>query len=192
MSVRSKKLIVVGNSLALVIERPLLRALHYSRKTSFNLWTDGQRLILEPEPEPEPNSEPKSESKREPGEDPKNPAAAPLDVRRAGAMKTCRELMYLGLNAERMESLGAGYTWPRTYYEHLELRKTADPVLEMMMDRLEHVYRAFKETRDWKVAIEGACSAVPEVPGAGDLGVQYESLRGRPEYAHLTSHARRS
>ena len=43
-----KKLTVVGNSLGIIIEKPILDLLGISRETQFEMITDGQRLILEP------------------------------------------------------------------------------------------------------------------------------------------------
>ena len=43
-----KNLTVVGNSLGIIIEKPILDLLGVSRETQFEMITDGQRLILEP------------------------------------------------------------------------------------------------------------------------------------------------
>lgn len=43
-----KHLAVVGNSFALVIDRPILRLLRIQRDTELQLSIDGQRLIIEP------------------------------------------------------------------------------------------------------------------------------------------------
>lgn len=43
-----KKLCLVGNSLGLVIERPLLEILGIDRNTPLDISTDGKRLIIEP------------------------------------------------------------------------------------------------------------------------------------------------
>jgi antitoxin MazE len=43
-----KKLSVVGNSLGLVIEKPILELLKIDRDTEIDVTTDGNRLILEP------------------------------------------------------------------------------------------------------------------------------------------------
>jgi len=43
-----KRLSVYGNSLALTIERPLLRMLGIARNTMLRITTDGRRLIVEP------------------------------------------------------------------------------------------------------------------------------------------------
>lgn len=43
-----KKLSVIGNSLGLVIEKPILELLNIDRDTEIEVRTDGNRLILEP------------------------------------------------------------------------------------------------------------------------------------------------
>ena len=43
-----KKLSTVGNSLGLVIERPILELLKIDRDTELEMTTDGNRLIIEP------------------------------------------------------------------------------------------------------------------------------------------------
>ncbi len=43
-----KKLSAVGNSLGLVIEKPILELLRIDRDTELEVRTDGDRLIIEP------------------------------------------------------------------------------------------------------------------------------------------------
>ena len=43
-----KKLSAIGNSLGIVIEKPILELLDISRHTELEMTTDGQRLIIEP------------------------------------------------------------------------------------------------------------------------------------------------
>jgi antitoxin MazE len=43
-----KKLSAIGNSLGLVIEKPILELLDIDRDTELDLRTDGERLIIEP------------------------------------------------------------------------------------------------------------------------------------------------
>jgi antitoxin component of MazEF toxin-antitoxin module len=43
-----KKLSAVGNSLGLVIEKPILELLDITRETELEMKTDGERLIIEP------------------------------------------------------------------------------------------------------------------------------------------------
>jgi len=43
-----KKLSAIGNSLGLVIEKPILELLDIDRETELDMTTDGQRLIIEP------------------------------------------------------------------------------------------------------------------------------------------------
>jgi antitoxin MazE len=43
-----KKLSAIGNSLGIVIEKPILELLRIDRDTELELSTDGERLIIEP------------------------------------------------------------------------------------------------------------------------------------------------
>jgi antitoxin component of MazEF toxin-antitoxin module len=43
-----KKLSAIGNSLGIVIEKPILELLDIHRDTELEMKTDGQRLIIEP------------------------------------------------------------------------------------------------------------------------------------------------
>jgi antitoxin component of MazEF toxin-antitoxin module len=43
-----KSLSVIGNSLGLVIEKPILELLNITRDTELEVTTDGKRLIIEP------------------------------------------------------------------------------------------------------------------------------------------------
>lgn len=46
-----KKRSAIGNSLGIVIEKPILELLGIDRETELELTTDGRRLIIEPAPE---------------------------------------------------------------------------------------------------------------------------------------------
>ena len=43
-----KKLIKIGNSLGITLEKPILQLLKITPKTELEVTTDGQRLIIEP------------------------------------------------------------------------------------------------------------------------------------------------
>ncbi len=43
-----KNLITIGNSLGIIIEKPILDLLRIERDTPLNVRTDGDRLIIEP------------------------------------------------------------------------------------------------------------------------------------------------
>lgn len=45
-----KNLTVIGNSLGLIIEKPILDILGFSRDTELEMTTDGRRLVIEPIP----------------------------------------------------------------------------------------------------------------------------------------------
>lgn len=42
-----KNLTAIGNSLGLIIEKPILDILGFSRETDLEMTTDGQRLVIE-------------------------------------------------------------------------------------------------------------------------------------------------
>ena len=44
----TKNLTVIGNSLGIIIEKPILDLLGISKETPLEIFTDGQRLIIEP------------------------------------------------------------------------------------------------------------------------------------------------
>jgi antitoxin component of MazEF toxin-antitoxin module len=48
MLVVKKKLSAIGNSLGIIIEKPILELLDIDRDTELNMRTDGDRLIIEP------------------------------------------------------------------------------------------------------------------------------------------------
>jgi antitoxin component of MazEF toxin-antitoxin module len=43
-----KRLSAIGNSLGIVIEKPILELLDINRETELDMRTDGERLIIEP------------------------------------------------------------------------------------------------------------------------------------------------
>ena len=59
-----KSLTVVGNSLGIIIEKPILDLLGINRETQLEMITDGQRLILEPVREIEKADKIKSATRR--------------------------------------------------------------------------------------------------------------------------------
>ena len=50
----TKKLIQHGNSVALVLDKPILELLNININTSFEVTTDGKNLILSPQSEKDP------------------------------------------------------------------------------------------------------------------------------------------
>jgi len=172
----SKRLIVVGNSLALVIERPLLRALHIKRHTTLEIRTDGVRLIVEPSRVQPPASN--AASMVSAPVDPVGgtylevaPKSSSLALRREAAQATFYFLEYRILEPQYLEAIGAGkFRLPRTYLRHLIRRETADPVLEMVMDRMEVLKEQMASGKSWTDAIAVAIERVPTVEGAGSLG----------------------
>ena len=52
-----KKLIQHGNSVALVIDKPIMEMLNITSETTFDLSTDGRNLILSPQVENQPETD---------------------------------------------------------------------------------------------------------------------------------------
>ena len=52
-----KKLIQHGNSVALVIDKPIMEMLNITSETTFDLATDGRNLILSPQVENQPETD---------------------------------------------------------------------------------------------------------------------------------------
>lgn len=59
-----KNLTIVGNSLGIIIEKPILDLLGISRETQLEMITDGKRLILEPVAEQDRTAKIKSATRR--------------------------------------------------------------------------------------------------------------------------------
>jgi antitoxin MazE len=59
-----KNLTIIGNSLGIIIEKPILELLGISKETQFEMITDGKRLILEPVREEDRNEKIKAATRR--------------------------------------------------------------------------------------------------------------------------------
>ena len=59
-----KNLTVIGNSLGIIIEKPILDLLGISKETQFEMTTDGKRLVLEPVREDDRTERIKTATKR--------------------------------------------------------------------------------------------------------------------------------
>lgn len=60
----TKNLVAIGNSLGIIIEKPILDLLRIERDTPLNVRTDGDRLIIEPISKEERGTRLKSAVKR--------------------------------------------------------------------------------------------------------------------------------
>ncbi len=60
----TKNLVAIGNSLGIIIEKPILDLLRIERDTPLNVRTDGDRLIIEPISKEERETRLKSAVKR--------------------------------------------------------------------------------------------------------------------------------
>jgi antitoxin component of MazEF toxin-antitoxin module len=59
-----KNLTIIGNSLGIIIEKPILDLLGISKETQLEMITDGKRLILEPVREEDRSEKIKAATKR--------------------------------------------------------------------------------------------------------------------------------
>jgi len=142
-----KQLIVVGNSLALVIEKSLRALLGITYKTRLNVTTDGVRLIVEP-------------IGTEPVRAVSSGRGAPLHVRRINALRVYDALEALGLDNEKFIRLTGSRIW--AYRPRLDVGK-GDASLVVAMDRLDVCIDVLNAGGSWEQAIEAALSAVPQV-----------------------------
>jgi hypothetical protein len=154
-----KRLIVVGNSLALVIDKSIRKLLGITYKTRFNVTTDGARLIVEP-------------VAKEPVRAASSGRGLPLHIRRFNAIRVYDSLVELGLDNEKFIRLTGARIW--SYRARLESR-LADESLILAMDRLDVCIDVFNAGGSWEQAMTAALSAVP---AAGDSKAAIRAVVG--------------
>ena len=143
-----KQLIVVGNSLAFVVNKSLHDLLGITSKTRLNVMSDGVRLIIEP-------------IKKEPIRAVSSGRGTPLKVRRVNALRVYDALERLGLDNEKFVRLtGHRINTYRTQVEMGIERPELVPVT-LAMDRLDVCVDILNTGGSWEQAIEAALSAVP-------------------------------
>jgi virulence-associated protein VagC len=137
---------VLGNSLALIIDKPLRRALNIGRTTPLDVRTDGRRLIIEPVAKPT--------------HDPHRIACMTFEMRRFAALET-GQILIGQLGPHHMHQLG----WERRLFEHfmshLDYALQTTPQENLVMDRLEHLRAALDAGHKLDEAIQIAVAAVP-------------------------------
>jgi hypothetical protein len=168
-----KRLCKVGNSLAIIIERPILRTLGIGNRALLRVSTDGERIIIEPTGK----LVPEHEMKRRRGWRRSNEPSAlvpptylqdtSLDAYalRKGALEMRRELVETyGMTDEQTKQLHHSY--PRffaafceraLYYEmsERELRTLA---------RLQYCLTRLRAGDAWSAAIDAAVAKYPHTP----------------------------
>ena len=149
-----KHLVRVGNSLGIVLDKPVLRAMGLGRKTRVCVRTDGNLIVIEPTKKPA----------FEPGRATREVHA----IRLACALDTARALDD-SLSPDQMAELGAGRVLVSSYRSELARKSSFDTRWLMVIDRMDHVRQAFDANRSSVEAVAAAIEAVPGPPGEGKL-----------------------
>ncbi|MEO6773015.1 MAG: AbrB/MazE/SpoVT family DNA-binding domain-containing protein [Kofleriaceae bacterium] len=143
-----KHLVRVGNSLGIVLDKPVIRAMGLARKTCVRVRTDGYRIVIEPA----------VKSKFDPG----RAAREAHDLRRACALDTARALGD-SLSPDQMAELGAGRMLVGSYESRLASKTSFDARWLMVIDRLDLVREAFDSNRSSEEAVADAITAIAAV-----------------------------
>jgi antitoxin component of MazEF toxin-antitoxin module len=150
-----KHLVRVGNSLGIVLDKPVLRAMGLGRKTRVRVRTDGNLIVIEPT--------------LKPVFDPGRAAREVHAIRLACALDTARALRD-SLSPDQMAELGAGRVLVGSYMSTLMGKPSFDARWLMVIERLDRVREAFDANHSSEEAVAAAIAAVPTVPGDGNLG----------------------
>ncbi len=175
-----KRLRKVGNGLALFIDKPLQKLLHFEDGTVVTLATDGIKLVIEPTGE---SKEPRQTLELEPWLNPSymrwTGAKCADDSRVAyGAFHTLTALCAVGLTDEIFRHLyrgpwlcrrGWGGPIPQLvgYYRECLCQaqeRSLKPADFASMHRLESALQHREDGVDWDAACVGALEAVPLLP----------------------------
>jgi antitoxin component of MazEF toxin-antitoxin module len=149
-----KHLVRVGNSLGIVLDKPVLQKMGLGRKTRVCVRTDGNMIVIEPTAKP--------------AFDPGKVAREIHRIRLACALDTARALGD-SLSPNQMMELGAGRTLLSSYGRTLASKTSFDARWLMVIDRLDRVREAFDANRNSEEAVAAAIAAVATVPGEGHL-----------------------
>jgi antitoxin component of MazEF toxin-antitoxin module len=149
-----KNLVRVGNSLGIVLDKHVLRAMGLGRKTRVRVRTDGFMIVIEPAARP--------------AFDPGRVAREVHAIRLASALDTARALGD-SLSPDQMVELGAGRTLVGRYRSALASKTSFDPRWLMVIDRLDRVREAFDANRNSEEAVAAAVAAVPGAHYEGSL-----------------------
>jgi bifunctional DNA-binding transcriptional regulator/antitoxin component of YhaV-PrlF toxin-antitoxin module len=142
-----KKLAIVGNSLALVIDKPLRRMLGLRPDTMVRLTIDGRRLIIEPlEPEA-----------------PRAVSSGPPSNARLEMIRTLRDLGgRYGMTQDQFRRLHHGGIRLGAYHGQLASNLLPEDAAELAtMQRLKECLRALHAGASWDDAITAAQVAAP-------------------------------
>src|SRR5262249_27519246 len=149
--VMEKRLSVVGNSLALVIEKPIRKLLGISRDTRLRVVTDGQRIIIEP-------IRPSAERARL--EQIPSGHGRPLAERRRAGLLMFEELVNFGaLPARRFTCMSEGlgsYGFRERLTGRHDIEDSEVPKIARVLDRMEICLGVLRATNSWEQTHEAA------------------------------------
>jgi len=151
-----KRLVHVGNSLAVIIEKPILRVLGLGPRAVLRMWTDGKRIVIEPTGElvPSRTSAPK--------------AVSPYGTTDRFALE--RRAVYVelerhyGLGPHHLDQLThvpMRFVWYPSWARDLDL-ESATPAERATLQRMEHCRDRLREGDGWDAAIASALQAFPK------------------------------
>jgi len=146
---REKHLTRLGNSFALIIDRPMLRSLGIGPKSELRVHSDGSRIIIEA-----------SRTKH----DPSFAASAAFVIRRDALIQSARYLESC-VGPDSMEALGAGRIYFSRFVSKIRWQTRSIGNDDLVMDRLEHV-RAVHEGSATATMEDAVAAAVQAVPAA--------------------------
>jgi bifunctional DNA-binding transcriptional regulator/antitoxin component of YhaV-PrlF toxin-antitoxin module len=151
-----KNLAACGNSLALIIDKPIRRLLGLGRNTQVEMWTDGRRIIIEPLP-PEhptygsaPETEPRVDERR-------------LKLDAFGViMQLTRRFAMKPEQFDQLHHEGRGMRGMLVYTTQVELGMTEATADELAtLRRFEECLALLQAGTSWEDAIASARQRVP-------------------------------
>lgn len=146
MQQRTKRLCRLGNSLALIVERPILRAMQIGAGTEFYVHTDGVRII--------------AERPRVQAHDPRASARRAFEMRKRDFLETAETLVN-SIGPNEMVKLGGERYALFRFRSNIKHATECSPRDHLVMDRLEHVRSALERGSNLYDAIDRAIAAVP-------------------------------
>jgi antitoxin component of MazEF toxin-antitoxin module len=144
---REKRLSRLGNSFALILDRPMLHSLGIGPSSKLRVHSDGQRIIIEA-----------ARSKH----DPAFASSAAFAIRRDALIQSARFLEAC-VGPEAMEALGAGRVHFGRFVSRIRYQTRSSTTDDLVMDRLEHVRFVYESSATATIedAVAAALKALP-------------------------------
>jgi antitoxin component of MazEF toxin-antitoxin module len=146
MQQRHKRLCTVGNSLALIIDKPILRAMGLGTATELRVYTDGTRII--------------AERVRLAAHDPHLAARRAFEAKMRDFHETAQRLVNW-MGPSEMQKLGAKPVALVRFQASMSYSDSCSARDHVILDRLEHVRAGLDSGLDLYAAIDRAIAAVP-------------------------------